>query len=196
MSTRTDRILSFLKIIEKCKVIERQIYNSNLNRRESDAEHSWHLAMFLFLFKKDLPKKLDFEKMLKLALMHDLVEIYAGDTFAYDKPGQSTKKERENKAALKLFSKLPEDLNKEFSDLFNEYQEVNTTESKMVKSFDKIQPIFQNICSGGKSWIEHLVTLKQINDYKRRHMVHNDFILAVYEKLLEDAKNKGLLPVS
>ena len=125
--------------------------------------------------------------------MHDLVEIYAGDTFAFDKKNQATKKEREFESSKKLFSQLPEDLNNEFTDLFNEYEDVKTSEAKIVKSFDKIQPILQNLCSEGKSWKEHGITFSDINDYKRKHMEHNNFILEIYEKLLNDAKKRKLI---
>ena len=131
--------------------------------------------------------------MLKLALMHDLVEIYAGDTFAYDKQNQATKKERESKAAAKLFSQLPEDLSKEFMNLFDEYEEIQTKEAKFVKSFDKIQPILQNLCSSGKSWQKHKITFSDIDQYKRKYVEHNDLILEIYEKLLNDARDKKLI---
>ena len=192
MEERIHKILSFLQEIEKYKTVERKMYSSNLKRTESDAEHSWHVAMFLFLFEKELPN-LDMNKMLKLALMHDLVEIYAGDTFAFDKKNKATKKEREFESSKKLFSQLPEDLNNEFTDLFNEYEDVKTSEAKIVKSFDKIQPILQNLCSEGKSWKEHGITFSDINDYKRKHMEHNNFILEIYEKLLNDAKKRKLI---
>lgn len=130
MKNRINKILSFLQEIEKYKTVEREMFTSNLDRRESNAEHSWHTAMFFFLFEKELPKNLDMKKMLKLALMHDLVEIYAGDTFAFDKKNQATKKERELQSAKKLFSQLPEDLHSESTDLFNEYEETKTFRSK------------------------------------------------------------------
>jgi len=193
MDNRTNKILSFLQEIEKYKTIEREVWCSNLDRAESDAEHSWHIAMFLLLFEKELPENLDSKRMLKIALMHDLVEIYAGDTFAFDKKKRATKKQRESKSAKKLFSQLPKDLNKEFSDLFEEYEEAKTSEAKIIKSFDKIQPILQNICSNGKSWKKHSITFSDIDEYKRKHMEHNDFILKIYEKLLNDAKKKSLI---
>ena len=193
MNNRINKILSFLQEIEKYKTIEREIFCSNLDRAESDAEHSWHVAMFLLLFEKELPENLDSKRMLKIALMHDLVEIYAGDTFAFDKKKRATKKQRESKSAKKLFSQLPKDLNKEFSDLFEEYEEAKTSEAKIIKSFDKIQPILQNICSNGKSWKKHSITFSDIDEYKRKHMEHNDFILKIYEKLLNDAKKRSLI---
>ena len=187
---RTDAILSFLKEIDKFKSVEREIYLPN--RKENSAEHSWHVAMFLLLFEKELPK-LDFKKTLKLALIHDLIEIYAGDTFAFDKTGQNTKQEREKNAAQKLFSQLPDDLCKEYTELFNEYEEEKTPEAKTVKSFDKIQPILQNVISEGKSWKKHNVKYEDVDNYKRKHMQHDQFILSVYEKLIKEAKEKKLL---
>ena len=134
MNSRIDSLLSFLKEVEKYKTVERKVWTSNLNRAESNAEHSWHMAMFLLLFKKELPQDANFTKMLKMALIHDLVEIYSGDTFAFDKKGRENKKQRESEASEKLFSQLPEDLKKEFSELFNEYEGCESKESKIVKS--------------------------------------------------------------
>ena len=193
MGDRIDRILSFLQEIEKYKTVERKVYCSDLDRAESDAEHSWHIAMFLLLFEKELPDGLDIKKMLKLALMHDLVEIYAGDTFAFDKEHQKTKNEREFQSANKLFSQLPDDLNSEFMQLFEEYEDAQTSEAKIVKSFDKIQPILQNLCSDGKSWKKHSITLSDIDNYKRKHMEHNSFMLKIYDLLLDDAKKRNLI---
>jgi len=182
-----------LKKIEKYKLIEREMYCSDLKRRESDAEHSWHLAMFIFLFKKDLPRNLDLDKMFKLALIHDLVEIYAGDTFTFDKLNRKTKYERESAAAKKLFSELPTDLSKEFMELFEEYETLNTKEAKIIKSFDKIQPILQNLCSEGKSWKKHKIKYKNIEEVKHVYMVHNKLIFEIYRKLLNQAKRKKLI---
>lgn len=193
MQDRIGIILFFLREIEKCKTVQRQIYCSDLARTESDAEHSWHLAMILILFQKELPNGLDFQKMLKMALMHDLVEIYAGDTFAFDAEGRKTKKEREMAAAEKLFSQLPDDLKKEFTDLFNEFEEEKTPEAKFVVSFDKIQPVLQNLCSGGKAWKEHNLTVSIVDEYKRKHMEHSSLTLDIYERLLEEGKNRGLI---
>lgn len=192
-SKRLKRIISFLKKIEKAKLIEREIHCSDLKRRESDAEHQWHLAMFLILFSKELPKDLDFNKMIKMALMHDLIEIYAGDTFAFDKKNKQTQKRREKRASRKLFSQLPEDLERQFIKLFNEFEKAKTPEAKTVKSFDKIQPILQNICSNGWSWKKHDITYSEIENYKRKHMLHNDFILGLYERLLNEALRKQLV---
>lgn len=193
MESRTDKLLSFLKEIEKFKKIEREIFYADVDRQETDAEHAWHLAMFLILFEKDLPQDADLKKMLKLALMHDLVEIYAGDTFAFDKEAKKNQKEREMDAAKKLFSQLPDDLEKEFMDLFIEFEEEKTKEAQIVQSFDKLQPMLQNIIADGKAWKKNNVTYKDIEDYKRKRMEHNEFILGIYTKLLAEAKDKKLI---
>lgn len=193
MTNRTTQIISFLKEIEKYKTIEREMYCSNTERKESDAEHSWHVAMFIMLFKKELRDNLDTERMLKLALMHDLVEIYAGDTFAYDDEHKKSKKERELAASVKLFSQLPDDLEQEFIELFNEYEDTSTNEAKIVKSFDKIQPIIQNLSSEWKSWKEHNICIADIDNYKRKHMLHNSFILEVYEEIMKEVRNSWLI---
>lgn len=191
MKERINNLLAFLKEIEKLKLIERKIPVSNMKRLESDAEHSWHLAMFLLLFEKELPPQLNQLKMLKMALIHDLVEIYAGDTFAYDDECKKSQNEREEKAAEKLFAQLPDDLKNEFYELFDEFEKAETKEAKIVKSFDKIQAILQNICTKGESWRGHDVKYSNIDNYKRKHMTHDKKILAIYEKLLNEAKEKG-----
>lgn len=190
---RTDKILSFLKEIEKYKTIERKIPCSKLDRPESDAEHSWHMAMFLILFEKDLPATLDMTKMLKLALIHDLAEIYAGDPFTFDEAARINKKEREAEAAKKLFSQLPCDLEEEMMELFNEYEECATKEAKIVRSFDKIQPILQNLCSEGKSWKDYGITYEMIDGLKRKEVEHNEIILEAYEKLMKEGRDRGLI---
>lgn len=191
MEKRTDQLISFLKEIEKFNSIERATYTSS-NKKETDAEHSWHLAMFLVIFEKELPKGADMVKMLKLALMHDLVEIYCGDTFLFDKEARKGKKERESVAARKLFSKLPEDLNIEFNSLFNEYNEAATKESKIVKSFDKLQAILQNICSNGRAWKKDNITFDDVNSVKRNFMEHDRNILEIYEKLMQEASKSNI----
>lgn len=189
---RIDLILSFLEEIEKYKLVERQVICSDLKRRESDAEHSWHMAMFILLFEKEFPKTLDLAKMFKMTIVHDLAEIYAGDPFAFDKAARVGKAERETKALDLLFSKLPDDLRCELHSLIEEYEAAKTPEAKFVKSFDKIQPILQNLCSGGWSWKNHKVDAKTVDEYKRDFMKHDKTVLEVYRRLMDEAKNKNL----
>lgn len=192
MASRIDTLLDFLKEIEKSNLIERKTFVSDLKRPESDAEHCWHLAMFLILFQRDLPK-IDFLKTLKMVLIHDLVEIYAGDTFLFDKNGRKTKKAREKRAARKLFSKLPKDLKKEFTNLFDEFEAIKTKESKIAKSLDKIQPIMQGILAGGALWKKYKITDGLIHDHKYKNMLHDQTILRIYQKLIQEAKAKKFI---
>ena len=192
MNKRVEKIVSFIKEIEKFKNISRETYTSG-ERKESDAEHSWHLAISLMLLEKDLEEKFDILRAIKMALIHDLVEIYSGDTFAYDYKGRESKKAREDAAAKKLFGLLPEDIEKEWHELWNEFEENKTKEAKIVTSIDKIHPIFQNICSNGKGWKEHNVKPEEIDNYKRKLMEHNKIIKEIYESAFNEAKNRGTI---
>lgn len=188
-SKRIDKLIKFLKEVEKLKFIERKVYLSDQKSNENDAEHSWHVAMFVMIFEKEFPD-LNVKKMLKMALIHDLVEIYAGDTFTFDKEGRKTKKERECKAAKKLFGMLPPDLKKEFFSLMEEFEERKTREAVFTQSFDKLLPIVQNILSKGKAWKEYHVTEKMAYDIKIPYLSFDKKILSIYKKLTAETKEK------
>lgn len=188
-----NKLIEFVKEIEKLKLVERRVLVSNKKRFENSAEHSWHIAMFIMVFEEYLPENVNILKMYKMALIHDLVEIYAGDTFFFDKKGRKTKKKREEKAARKLFNTLPEKLKKNFFKLFEEYEEENTKESKLVRSFDQLQPMVQNIISDAYGWKLHKITPEDIENHKREYMNHNKIIMTIYNKLLDEAKRKKLL---
>lgn len=128
-----------------------------------------------------------------MVLIHDLVEIYAGDTFLFDKNGRKTKTAREKRAAEKLFSKLPSDLEKEFLELFNEFESVKTKEARIAKSFDKLQPIMQGILAGGVLWKKYKITESLIYDHKHKYMLHNRTTLSIYQKLIQEARNKKFI---
>ncbi len=162
-------------------------------RAESDAEHAWHMAMMVMLFEKDLPPQVDRVKLYKMALMHDLVEIYAGDTFAFDQEGKRTKEQREADAAKKLFSQLPHGLKQEFTELFFEFDGFVTLESKYAQSFDKLQPMVNNLCTCGTAWKNNNINYSQVDDYKRHLMEHDPFVLALYEHTLKEARDKGYI---
>lgn len=191
--SRIDTLLDFSKEIEKANLVLRKTLCSDGKRPESNAEHSWHLAMLLLLFQKDFPRTLNVLKTLKMILIHDLVEIYAGDTFLFDTEARKTKIAREKQAAKKLFSKLPDDIEKEFIKLFNEFNSTKTKEARIAKSLDKLQPIIQNILTNGTVWKKHKITENLIDDYKRNYMVHDPIILEVYSKLIREAKDKKFI---
>ena len=191
MNSRIKQQIDFLKEIDKLKHIERKIKLNGRKLFETDAEHAWHVAMFVLLFEKDLPK-FDVAKTLKIILIHDLVEIYAGDTFAYDKLGKSNQKEREKKAAKKLFSQLPQQIEKELWQLFLEFENKASKEAKIADSFDKLQPILQNILNGGQSWKKYNVSINDIDSYKRPSMIHDKIMMEIYESFLKDIEKKKL----
>lgn len=186
--------LEFLEEIEKFKKIERGNYFPDSERGETDAEHSWHLAMFLFVFMEDLPEGVDAFKLLKLALIHDLAEIYAGDAFFLTDEGKKAeKKEKEFQAAQKLFLQLPENLAKEYLELFEEYEARETTESQLVAVFDKIQAIHQNLSSGWLTYKKHNLSIDDILAYHKIPMEYNDLTKRVYVYIFEEAKNRGYI---
>ncbi len=191
MNERLEQLLEFAKTIEKFKTIERQMYCSN-GKRENDAEHSWHLGMLVMLFDKELPQEADRLTMLKMALMHDLIEVYSGDTFAFDKEAQKTKKEREQAAARKLFAQLPDDLRTEFEQLYSAYENSSTTEGQLMKALDKIQPTIQNLCTEGRSWKENKITYEQVEKYKLP-LMKNEFLRELYNRIMNEAKERKLL---
>jgi putative hydrolase of HD superfamily len=152
----TEPIIDFLKEIEKFKTCERVCQTTSVGRAESDAEHSWHLAIFLILLENEF-NRIDFSKLLKMALIHDLPEIYAGDTNPY-RGDTNNKEEKEKNAAAKLFSILPESSSKSLYSLFDEYINQESIESQIVKSADKLMPLIQNLCTN-----EHHSSYRQLN---------------------------------
>lgn len=166
--TRLEQQIEFIREIDKVKNIYRQTYLADGQRRENDAEHSWHIALMAVLLKEYVPEA-DLAKVMIMVLIHDLVEIDAGDTYAYDSAGAETKREREVQAAERIFGILPEDQQKCFRDLWEEFEEYKSTEAKYAHLLDNFQPLLLNDASGGKSWAEHGVKKSQI--YKRNERI-------------------------
>ncbi len=146
----------------------------------------------IITLKDELPRKLNYSKMLEIALIHDLVEIYAGDTFTFDKKAQEDKKEREEKAANKLFKILPEDLEQKFHEIFQECETRKSEEAQIVYSLDKIHPVMQNLLSCGKTWKEYKITFKELDENKRPKMKYNIEIYNLYETFLDEAIKRDL----
>lgn len=159
---RLQQQFAFIQEIDKEKTIFRQTYLSDASRKENDAEHSWHMAVMAILLSEYANEKIDVLKTVSMILVHDLVEIYAGDTYAYDSAGNSDKAEREIKAADKLFTLLPEDQRDKFRALWDEFEAGETPEAKFAMTMDRIQPLMLNNASGGRSWKEHGVKASQV----------------------------------
>ena len=161
---RLDRQFGFLRETDSLKQIGRQSYLADGSRKENDAEHSWHLALMAVLLSSYAEKDIDLLRVIIMVLIHDIVEIDAGDTYAYDTKGNATKRERETKAADRIFNILPADQAEYLRSLWEEFEEQSTQESAFANTLDKLQPLMLNDASGGKSWKEHSVRLGQVLD--------------------------------
>lgn len=159
---RLEQQFQFIKEIDKEKMIGRQTYLSDAKRKENDAEHAWHMAIMTVLLSEYANEEIDVLKTITMLLIHDIVEIDAGDTYAYDEVGKQTQREREVKAAERIFGMLPEDQAKKFRDLWEEFEARETKEAKFARTMDNLQPMMLNDATDGKAWIEHGVHLSQI----------------------------------
>lgn len=166
---RMEKQIEFLMEIDKVKNIFRQTWLADGNRKENDAEHSWHLAIAAFLLKEYAVEEVDLLKVIIMVLIHDLVEIDAGDTYAYDDEGAKTKRAREEAAADRIFGLLPSDQGVYFRELWEEFETYESADAKYAHLLDNFQPLLLNHESGGKSWVEHDVKKSQI--YKRNAKV-------------------------
>ena len=154
--------LDFSLEVDKTKDIFRQTYISSGERKENDAEHAWHMALMAYLLREYANEEVDILKVIIMILIHDLVEIDAGDTYAFDAEANLDKREREVKAADRIFNILPEDQAKEIYDLWEEFEAYETPEAKFAHTLDNFQPLMLNNSIGGVSWREHGVKLSQI----------------------------------
>lgn len=159
---RLKKQMDFCLEIDKEKFIKRQTYLSDSRSKENDAEHAWHMSIMTLLLSEYSNEKIDVLKTISMLLIHDLVEIDAGDTYAYDEKGKESQKEREDKAAQRIYSLLPEDQGKKLLSLWNEFEEQKTPEAKFARTMDNIQPCMLNHATGGKAWREHDVKLSQV----------------------------------
>ncbi|RDU23387.1 HD domain-containing protein [Anaerosacchariphilus polymeriproducens] len=188
---RLKQQMKFILEIDNLKKVQRQSYLSDGSRKENDTEHSWHLAMMCFLLKEYAPKEIDVLKTMTMVLIHDIVELDAGDTYAYDDAGNSTKREREVKAAERIYGILPKEQDKELRNLWEEFEEGTSEEAKFANALDKIQPILLNDASEGKAWREHAVEINQILKRNEKTPKGAPELWEYCEKLLEDNIKKG-----
>lgn len=167
---RFEKQLSFILEADKEKNIFRQTHLTGHGRNENDAEHAWHMAIMAYLLREYANEEIDLAKTMMMILIHDIVEIDAGDTYAYDSEGKKTQEEREKKAAQRLFSLLPEDQAAELSELFREFEENETMEARFAKTMDNFQPMLLNHSNGASDWKEHGVARSQV--MKRNERTH------------------------
>ena len=183
---RLEKQIDFILEADKEKNIIRQTHLSGNGRRENDAEHAWHMAMMVYLLKEYANEEIDVAKAMFMALIHDIVEIDAGDTYAYDLKGRETKKMREEQAAERIFGLLPEDQGEELKNLFQEYEASETPEARFVRAMDNFQPLLLNNSNDGRDWREHEIGKKQV---MKRHITNtkpgSNIIWECAEKIIE-----------
>ena len=159
---RLKKQLDFVLEIDKEKNILRQTHLTDYRRQENDAEHAWHMAIMIYLLKEYANEEFDVAKAMMMALIHDIVEIDAGDTYAYDAAGNESKRQREETAADRIFNILPREQAEKMRALWEEFEECNTSEARFARALDNVQPVMLNDATDGKAWREHQVELNQV----------------------------------
>lgn len=193
MNERLKKQLDFMLELDKMKNIYRQTYVLHEDRKENDAEHSWHLAILAFMLEEYAAEPIDTLKVIKMVLLHDVVEIDAGDTYLYDEEGYKSKAEREEKAAQRIFGLLPDDQRDEYYALWREFEDDITYESRFASILDRMQPLLLNYTKGGIAWKEHGVHKEQVLSRNRPYFDASHELAEVIESVIEDAAVKGWL---
>ena len=193
MEERLRQQLSFILELDKEKNILRQTHLSGHGRRENDAEHAWHMAIMAYLLREYANEEVDIGKVMLMCLIHDVVEIEAGDTYAYDTAGLATQKEREEAAKVKLYSMLPADQAAELMALFDEFEAWETPESRFAHAMDNLQPLLLNDSNDGGDWREHGVSAEQVYGRQRKTALGSERLFQLADGLLQKHIEKGNL---
>ena len=188
---RFEKQLAFLLEADKEKNILRQTHLSGHGRRENDAEHAWHMAMMIYLLREYSNREIDLAKTMMMALIHDIVEIDAGDTYAYDSVGLKSQKEREARAAERIFGMLPQDQCDELRALFDEFEAGESAEAQFAKVMDNFQPLLLNNSNGGADWREHQVTKSKVIGRQQTSLHGSEDIWKYTEELINEKVKKG-----
>ncbi|TDO23861.1 HD domain-containing protein [Pedobacter duraquae] len=192
----TDDLLkqiAFIKEIDKLKYIQRKTRLFNSERNENDAEHSWHLAMMTIVLAQHSDQRIDVLKVLKMVLIHDIVEIDAGDTFIYDTAKNHTNTDEERLAAERIFGLLPKEQADEFIDIWEEFEGGITDEARFARTMDRLEPLLQNTSNNGGTWAEFDVPYQQVYNKKIAIKDGSKTIWNFAEGLLNESVEKGIL---
>lgn len=190
---RLEQQLRFILEIDKEKNILRQTHLSGHGRREDDAEHAWHMAVMLYVLREYADQPFDLGKGMLMCLIHDLVEIDAGDTYAYDTEGKKTQAAREEVAADRIFGLLPDDQRDALRGLFEEFNEGKSPEARMARAMDNFQPLLLNNSNGGGDWKEHGVTRQQVEGRQSGTRNGSEFLYRKTEEILDANVANGSL---
>ncbi len=194
MDERLKKQLAFSLEIDKEKNIFRQTHLSGHGRNENDAEHAWHMAVMAYLLKEYANEEVDINRVMLMCLIHDIVEIDAGDTYAYDAEGQKTQKAREDAAKERIYSLLPDDQKAELIAVFDEFEDNATPEARFAHAMDNLQPLILNNSNGGGDWKEHGVTAKTVYGRQTKTRLGSEKLFAVTDEIIQDNIRRGNLP--
>jgi len=190
---RFEKQLAFILEADKEKNVFRQTHISGCVRRENDAEHAWHMAMMIYLLKEYSNEEFDVAKAMMMALIHDIVEIDAGDTYAYDTKALETQKEREERAAERIYGLLPADQRDELRALFEEFEACESAEARFARTMDNFQPLLLNNFNGGADWREHNVSKSKVMKRQQVSRLGSEEIWKYSHKIISDNVEKGNL---
>ena len=193
MDDRLKKQLEFVLEIDKEKNIFRQTHLSGHGRNENDAEHAWHMAIMAYLLREYANEEVDIARVMLMCLIHDIVEIDAGDTYAYDEVGLKTQKAREDAAKERIFSLLPPDQKEELTALFDEFEENRTAESRYAHAMDNLQPLLLNNSNGGGDWIEHDVSAAKVYGRQEKTKLGSETLYEVTDQIIRENIKKGSL---
>ena len=185
MDERLKKQLAFALEIDKEKNIFRQTHLSGHGRNENDAEHAWHMAIMAYVLREYSNEKIDVAKVMLMCLIHDIVEIDAGDTYAYDAEKLKTQTAREDAAKERIFSLLPDEQKEELIALFDEFEAFETPESKFAHAMDNLQPLMLNNSNGGADWKEHEVTAQQVYGRQSKTRLGSETLFEVVDSIIQ-----------
>ena len=193
MDERLKRQLDFILELDKEKNVFRQTHLSGHGRRENDAEHAWHMAIMAYLLQEYSNERVDVAKVMLMCLIHDVVEIDAGDTYAYDREGLATQKAREDAAKQRIYSLLPDDQKRGLMAVFDEFEADETAEAHFAHAMDNLQPLLLNNSNGGSDWADHDVTAKQVYGRQSKTKLGSERLYEITDHLIQDALKKGFV---
>lgn len=191
INERLQKQITFSLEIDKEKNIFRQTHLSNHGRRENDAEHAWHMAVMAYILQEYSNEKIDIAKVMIMCLIHDIVEIDAGDTYAYDENAKKTQKDREEIAKQRIFSILPENQKEDLMMIFDEFEKSETPEAKFVRAMDNLQPLILNNSNNGDDWKVHNVTSRQIYGRQNSTKDGSTTLFDLTDKIIQENIKKG-----
>ena len=194
MDQRLEQQLAFSLEIDKEKNIFRQTSLSGNGRKENDAEHAWHMAIMAWLLREYANESVDITKVMLMCLIHDIVEIDAGDTYAYDTANLQTQKAREDAAKERIFSLLPTDQKEQLIALFDEFEAYETPESKFAHAMDNLQPLLLNHSNNGGDWKEHAVSAEAVYGRQSKTRLGSEKLFEVTDAILQEHIRRGNLP--